>query len=158
MAITRGSNVRMSDVRTELGLSGQISVAGALSTMGESGNPDQMSEMRGYDNDWKNAGQGWLDCTSVDGVWNGLGWDLTINVRNRSTVRSYGSGITIYWRLYVGAVQDRNGNVSFGGDLSAGGSRGVIDFSGKSSQGVTTARISWNNSTYVANIPFFGVI
>ena len=96
----------MFDVRTELGQSGIITISGALADMGDVGDPDEMFEMRGYDNDWK----GWMQVSFAEYTYES--GNLAMTVQNKSTEKSK-SGI-LYWELYESATKVSSGNIATG--------------------------------------------
>lgn len=110
--------ISMDDVRTEMGDTDSISISNALDIMGESSNPDEMNEMRGYDHDWLGYLQG------VSATYDYDTGDVDMTVQNKSISHSY-SG-TLYWELYVDSASAGSGSVGTG-SVSASGSVIVSD-------------------------------
>jgi len=107
----------MSDANVELGYSSttSTSVTARLTEMGETSNPDTMEEMRGYDLDWDDGSQGWIQ---------GIGRSnpnppsasstnyFYIKPHNYSVVHSYST--TIYWQTTINGTRHAFGNFSTG--------------------------------------------
>lgn len=103
--------VDVDDIRTELSLTGTVDVNYMFYLMGESTNPDKISEARGYDYDWL----GWLQAIDVfsnpDPPQQYTFNTITYRVRNYSVEHSY-SG-TLYWE-----IKDQNGSLMDSGSSS----------------------------------------
>ena len=138
----------MSAVNVELGNSStaQLSISSALATMGEATNPDAMQEMLGYDQDWDDVGNGWLEVQFVDGYDFTSYTQLMFSVYNNSEVHSQSE--TLYWRAYdKWDSLIESGNVATGTiDVENGG--WPYDYVWDSTE-VWRVDVSWDNSNWI---------
>lgn len=145
MALPESGVISFNDINVELGNSGTalLTLADALSTMGNATNPDTMQECYGYDDSpWGDIGNGWLETTSMH--LNQTTYVLTIYLDNHSQVHTQSE--TLYWRLKVGSSQVDSGNVA-SGTVSVNSTASPTDNSYTAAP-VDGAEISYDNSNW----------
>lgn len=106
----------LDDANVEIGNSSGAftNLSSILSTMGETTDPDSMGEMRGYDKDWDDGTQGWIqgigraDPNPPD-TGTLTNW-IYLKPHNYSQEHSYSA--TLYWKTTLNGTDHNSGSFS----------------------------------------------
>ena len=123
--------------------------------LGEGTDPDSLNEAYGWDRDWFDVGNGWLNITGINLIDAGSNWYLQIGIDNDSQAHAYTE--TLYWRLYefgVGGSLRYSDNLSTG-SRSAGSSGTLNDNTVNKTYTPDAATVSFDGSNWI-EVPLTG--
>lgn len=141
--------ISFNDINVELGYSGTatLTLADALNDMGLGSDPDTMQECYGFDKDWGDVGNGWLEVTDAYVMGSPPSMYMAFDVYNNSMITNFTK--TMYWRVRYMSSDVQTGTISsFTYNADTGYYKTSTTFTG--GWPYDDCWVSWDNTNWIS--------